>query len=158
VSIVGSVLACAVMLIASPAPAQTGTSPATGGSAGAAPAPPVSMEGTAGNPGSFADLAEKVTPAVIGVLAKVAPSSKLLNGRPFKFGQPGDDDDPAQESPGPRLPGRGKGSDGRLAVSIGSGFFISPDGYAVTNNHVVEDADEAEIPRPIRLKSWERTR
>src|SRR5438067_2978838 len=40
----------------------------------------------------------------------------------------------------PRMP-RGQG----VVTGQGSGFFISPDGYAVTNNHVVDGADKVEV-------------
>src|SRR5258707_11328950 len=43
----------------------------------------------------------------------------------------------------PRNPGRGE-RHGEM-MGQGSGFFISSDGYAVTNNHVVEGADKVEV-------------
>jgi serine protease Do len=144
-SIMGGTIACVIMLIALPASAQTSARSGTAGSAaGTASMPAVSQNGTAGNPGGFADLAEKVVPAVIAVVAKVAPTSQSSSGRSSELGEP-DDDAPAQESPGPRLPRQGKAPDAGQAITMGSGFFISPDGYAVTNNHVVEDSDTAEI-------------
>ena len=42
----------------------------------------------------------------------------------------------------PQNPGR-EGRHGEM-MGQGSGFFISSDGYAVTNNHVVEGADKVE--------------
>jgi serine protease Do len=79
----------------------------------------------AGNgPATFADLAEKVLPAVIAVTTKVPiPRHGALGGRSFDFGR------------------RGKPQ----ITAVGSGFFISPDGYAVTNSHVLQDSDTAEI-------------
>jgi serine protease Do len=79
----------------------------------------------AGNgPATFADLAEKVLPAVIGVTTKVPiPRHGALGERSFDFGK------------------RGKAQ----ITAVGSGFFISPDGYAVTNSHVLQDSDTAEI-------------
>ncbi|KRQ99121.1 hypothetical protein CQ10_04470 [Bradyrhizobium valentinum] len=71
-----------------------------------------------GGPGDFADLAEKVQPAVIGVRSKGAD---------------------------PDAPDRGKAAKTLELISAGSGFFISPDGYAVTSSHVVEGNDTAEI-------------
>ncbi|MDU6728294.1 MAG: trypsin-like peptidase domain-containing protein, partial [Bradyrhizobium sp.] len=41
--------------------------------------------------------------------------------------------------------GRGGRGGGRAVTGQGSGFFISADGYAVTNNHVVDGADKVEV-------------
>src|ERR1043166_5172358 len=92
-------------------------------------------------PVGFADIVEKVKPAVISVRVKVDGGSQT-NGlgsndvppglREFfrRFGMPD-----APEG-GPRGGGRHNTITGQ-----GSGFFISADGYAVTNNHVVEKAE-----------------
>ncbi|KQZ31387.1 trypsin-like peptidase domain-containing protein [Caulobacter sp. Root1472] len=87
-----------------------------------------------GAPMSFADIFEQVSPAVvqIDVTSKAAAAPKLripgLEGFDIvPKGQKGED---GEEAPGPKQ------------QSSGSGFFISADGYLVTNNHVVADADD----------------
>ncbi len=96
-------------------------------------------------PVGFADIVEKVKPAVISVRVKVDGGSQT-NGlgsndvppglREFfrRFGMPD-----APEG-GPRGGGRHNTITGQ-----GSGFFISADGYAVTNNHVVEKAESVQV-------------
>ena len=94
-------------------------------------------------PASFADLAEELSPAVVNI------STAQKVERP-SFG-------PRQ---GPELPEgtpfedffkdffdkRGGGnSEPRTVQSLGSGFVIDPAGYIVTNNHVIEGADEITI-------------
>jgi serine protease Do len=91
---------------------------------------------TGAGPGDFADLAEKVAPAVIAISAKTGATLEALPNR--RRG-------PANESPSPDTPEQGQKPGGLELVSMGAGFFISPDGYAVTNSHIVEDSDVAEI-------------
>ena len=98
-------------------------------------------------PVGFADIVEKVKPAVISVRVKVDSGAKMmgLEGSPFppnsqmerffrRFGMP-DGANPDE----PRTPRN------RFVTGQGSGFFISADGYAVTNNHVVDKADTVQI-------------
>jgi serine protease Do len=98
-------------------------------------------------PAGFADIVEKVKPSVISVRVKVpeaSPQVSGFNGEEFNF-PPG--------SPFEQFFKRFGRPDGRpghprrhsFSMGQGSGFFISPDGYAVTNNHVVDKAESVEV-------------
>ena len=99
-----------------------------------------------GAPMSFADIFEKVSPAVvqINVTSKAkAPSLRIPGLEGFDIvprgqrrpGQPGQDQQD-EDGDTPATPKQ---------QSAGSGFFISADGYIVTNNHVVDKASEVQI-------------
>ncbi|WP_291844939.1 Do family serine endopeptidase [Bradyrhizobium sp.] len=104
-------------------------------------------------PIGFADIIERVKPSVISVKINIAqkPAKGDDNANkdedsPFAPGSPmerffkrfgGPDGLPPGMRGGPRSRGPTTGQ--------GSGFFISPDGFAVTNNHVVDGADKVEI-------------
>ena len=90
----------------------------------------------------FADIVDKIKPAVISVSVRlnegadtgargVAPQESPLERFFRRFAQP--DDDSA-----PLLPRN-------TLMRQGSGFFITADGYAVTNNHVVEGVSTVEV-------------
>ncbi|WP_062016453.1 Do family serine endopeptidase [Aureimonas sp. AU4] len=94
----------------------------------------------------FANVVEKVSPAVVSVRVKEAvrpaaddgnsgasPFDSLPEGHPLRrfFEGPNGQGQPGQRGPQRRTP-----RDGGMAQ--GSGFFISDDGYVVTNNHVVD--------------------
>ena len=82
---------------------------------------------------NFVASAQLVTPAVVHVKSQVAYSQKSQR-------------DPVQDFFGfqdPREGQRGQGSN--MPISSGSGVIISPDGYIVTNNHVVEGASKIDI-------------
>jgi serine protease Do len=102
-------------------------------------------------PVGFADIVERVKPSVISVKVniaeKVAKDDSSNDDSPFQPGSPMERFFKRFGGPDGMPPGmRGGPRGGRGAVTgQGSGFFISPDGYAVTNNHVVDGADKVEV-------------
>ncbi len=97
-------------------------------------------------PTSFADLAERLSPAVVNISTSqtvkrpnIGPKiPELPQGSPFEeFFKDFFD-----------KRGGGEGPSSRKVQSLGSGFVIDPKGFIVTNNHVIENADEIVVNFP----------
>ncbi|HYA06464.1 MAG TPA: Do family serine endopeptidase [Xanthobacteraceae bacterium] len=91
-------------------------------------------------PVGFADIVEKVKPAVISVRVKIdRPAAKDSDDElPFPPGSPFEKF--FHQFGMPHTP-----NGHEIITGQGSGFFISNDGYAVTNNHVVQNADNVQV-------------
>ncbi|GGH22126.1 serine protease Do [Cribrihabitans marinus] len=90
-------------------------------------------------PESLAPLAERVSPAVVNITTstlvegRTGPQGIVPEGSPFEdFFREFQDRNGSPEQP-------------RRSSALGSGFVISEDGYIVTNNHVIDGADEIRI-------------
>jgi serine protease Do len=98
--------------------------------------PPRMLE--SGAPYSFADLVERVSPAVVTITAETtAPKSAVLQ----------------EDIPEPfrnffRQFGNGQAIHPRREISAGSGFIISKSGLIVTNNHVIKDSTKITVKLP----------
>ena len=82
---------------------------------------------------SYSGAAKRATPAVVSITASKAPAGNPHNNDPwfqFFFGE--------RSRQGPQEP----------QVGLGSGVIVSADGYLITNNHVIADANDIEVCWP----------
>ncbi len=100
-------------------------------------------------PDGFADLAEKLLPGVVNIASTQTIKAGGGGGEdgmpdlPFPPGSPMEKF--FKDFMDRNHPGGGSPSEGRKSQSLGSGFVIDASGYIVTNNHVIDGADEIKV-------------
>jgi serine protease Do len=124
-------------------PAVAGTLPASSAQA---------AESRASVTAGFADLVEKLSPAVVNIsTSQKVKAAQGYVGSPFPVLPNTPDMEPFRDfferfgQPMPQGPAR-------EVYSLGSGFIVEASGYIITNNHVVEEADEISVTLPDNTK------
>ena len=94
-----------------------------------------------GAPESFADLAERLSPAVVNI-----STSQTVQARAGRGQVPGlPEGSPFEDFFEDFLERQGRQGAPRRVQSLGSGFVVDPSGYVITNNHVIDGADEIKV-------------
>jgi len=94
------------------------------------------------NPHSMADIIERVQPSVVNIVAtRSASHAASMRGMDPRM------EDMLRRFFGPgRIPAQpGQDEPMQSASALGSGFIIDSEGYVVTNNHVIEDAEQVQV-------------
>ena len=92
-------------------------------------------------PETFAPLAEKVTPAVVNISSVHQTGAGPMPDLPFDVPEGSPFEEFFRQFGGP-------GQRPREVMGLGSGFIIDPEGYVVTNNHVVDEASGIKVTLP----------